>query len=56
MELRRITNKEAEGLYLPFHYLSDQGQKHRPGSHVYGAFDGERLAAACTFSGFPVAE
>ena len=55
--ITQISNKEAiEKLYLPFHYLTDQGQKHRPAQYVYGAFDGDKLIAACGFSGFPVAE
>lgn len=55
--IRLIENKQAEQeLYLPFHYLSDQSARHRPGQYTFGAFDGPRLVAACGFAGFPVAE
>lgn len=55
--LKQISNQEAKSqLYLPFHYLTDQCQKHRAAQYVYGAYDNSRLIAACSFSGFPVAE
>lgn len=56
-DIRLIENRQAEQeLYLPYHYLSDQSTKHRPGQYTFGAFDGSRLIAACGFAGFPVAE
>ena len=56
-DIRLIENRQAEReLYLPYHYLSDQSTKHRPGQYTFGAFDGSRLIAACSFAGFPVAE
>jgi len=56
-DIRLIENRQAEQeLYLPYHYLSDQSTKHRPGQYTFGALDGSRLIAACSFAGFPVAE
>jgi hypothetical protein len=56
-DIRLIENRQAEQeLYLPYHYLSDQSAKHRPGQYTFGAFDGNRLIAACGFAGFPVPE
>ena len=43
-------------LYLPYHYLSDQSRTHRPAQLTYGLFHDGRLAGACAFAGFPVAE
>lgn len=57
ISIRLIENRQAEReLYLPYHYLSDQSAKHRPGQYTFGAFDDSRLIAACSFAGFPVAE
>ena len=56
-EICTTTHKLAEStLYVPFHYLTDQSQRHRPAQYTFGCVHKDRLIAACGFAGFPVAE
>lgn len=55
-QIKVATRADVEPLLLRYHYLTDQSQNFRSSKHCYVAMDGERIIAACVFTGFPVVE